>query len=454
MFRDETRLVNQDKFNYILDTFTNIYDVKRLPLQLAYGLDGRSRVQIRASSWDGEVPVKIGDVHWKQWQGQRVPLFFADAERELLTERDGQVIINYDIAATSFYFLSGVQESLCPHRDQFGRFRLCDSLQHQLGMTAVPVVNYYFDILRVAIERAYGTEVKRHECGTAAFTTCITHDIDKCHQGWLEGGLAQLKQGELFSFLKLLGLKLLGRDVWFNFDEILKILSHHKAISSFYFLASSEKYNGLLNADYDIASRRFQNVLTEIEQLGCEIGIHGSLGTHGSSEALARDISRLGRAVRGNRFHFLKFEVTRTPEVLEETGLMYDTTLAFAEESGFRNGFCFPFYLYDICKDRPTTVLEIPLNLMDTTLHHPDYLHIKPTEVGAVAEGLIREVKRFGGCFTFLWHNTHFSPYKYAGWRQAFADVVNLCQQHGSQFRTVRDVAAKFTRREGDVKSI
>jgi hypothetical protein len=42
---------------------------------------------------------------------------------------------------------------------------------------------------------------------------------------------------------------------------------------------------------------------------------------------------------------------------------------------------------------------------------------------------LTKEVKKFGGVLTVLWHNTHLSHYKYTGWRELYVRIMN----HGFQ---------------------
>ena len=439
--------MNQNKLNYIFEAFKQVYDLQGLPFEVNYGLDECSKVQVRNSgcSFTDMAAVSPEQVRWQEWRGRKIPFLFSREDCEIISEVDGNVIVNHDILAAAFYFLSGMQEYHCTNRDRFGRFRFSDSLQCQLGITVVPVVDYYFDILRTALERASGRRLKKRLWSEAAFTTCVTHDIDKCQRGWLEGGLAEARRGHFMTPFQLLYRKLSGKDVWFNFDEILSILQQHQARSTFFFLSKKGWQDGVLNADYNIANKGFAEVLARIRKSGSEVSIHGSFGTHENARRLRQDIHRIDAWVRGNRFHFLAFDVRKSPAVLEAASLTYDTTLGFSEHYGFRNGTCFPFYLYDIENDRPTGVLEIPLNLMDTTLHHADYLRVKPWQAVTAAEQVIQEIKKFGGCLTLLWHNTHFSEYKYPGWRQAFVDILTLCKEEGAEFLTGSEVATRFS---------
>lgn len=437
----------QNKSAYVLSLFRSLYALSETDIELGYDAAGSAKVQIkrgRVDYFQGQTEFDPGQIIYKLWKGVKLPFLFDYADAEILEVTDGRATVNFDIIASSFFFLSGWQEYASNHTDSYGRFPYKESLQAKCGLVGVPVVNYYFDILKTAIEAVYPCKLLPNLWPEHRFVTCLTHDIDKCQSAWFEGGLMELRHGRFASTLKLILRRLSGRDAWFNFDEILEILRHHQARSTFYFLCRRGSERGVANADYDITRKPFPEVLARIKMSGSDVGVHGSFGTHESAPELRRDIDRLECPVQGNRFHFLAFDVRKSPTVLELADLTHDTTLGFAEHYGFRNGICCPFYLYDVEKDHPTSVLEIPLNLMDTTLHHTNYLGLKPDQTDEIAAQMINEIKKFGGCFTVLWHNTHFSRYKYAGWQRAFVDVLALCKEQGATFLTTNEVAAYF----------
>lgn len=131
--------------------------------------------------------------------------------------------------------------------------------------------------------------------------------------------------------------------------------------------------------------------------------------------------------VLGNRFHFLLYQPEQTGTIIEKANLSYDSTIGFSEFPGFRNSFCFPFQPYDISNDRPYRFIEIPLNVMDGTLRKN--LHLDPSKIMTTIDPLLSEVKKFGGVLTILWHNTHFSDYKYEGWGKAYRQILTYYHQ-------------------------
>lgn len=66
--------------------------------------------------------------------------------------------------------------------------------------------------------------------------------------------------------------------------------------------------------------------------------------------------------------------------------------------------------------------MEIPLIIMEMT-----YRVYKNTPVDQILPDIISlmdEVQKFNGCLTILWHNSYFSPYKYAGWREIYESIL------------------------------
>ncbi len=437
----------KNKARYVLDLFRSIYAVPA-ELVIHYGEENRSEgVRIRPNHsgfFNSRTRLDVSKIVWKSWREQRIPFLFNREAAEVISREAGQVVINLDIVAASFFFLSGWQELVSTERDHFGRFPLAASVQAALDVVHIPVVNYYFDILKVALEQAYKIELQRQLWPDCDFAVFLSHDIDKCQSGWLEGGFSELRHGRLASAMNLLSRRITGQDDWFNFDVILDVEKQNAAHSSFYFLCQNGKRAGVQNADYDILDSKLTQSLAAIQESGCEIGLHGSFGTHNNLTRFRSDLNRLPVQAVGNRFHFLAFDMTSTPHILEDAGIKYDTTLGFADKPGFRNGICFPFNLYDVANDQPLNVVEIPLAVMDTTLQSQAYLGVSPGEAWPHIENVMAQVRNFGGCLSVLWHNTHFSDYKYTGWRQVYVDLLRHISEHGGGLMIGKDVLAEY----------
>ena len=191
-----------------------------------------------------------------------------------------------------------------------------------------------------------------------------------------------------------------------------------------------------------------------LDATGSEIAVHGSIYTPGDSPNLTIETGIIREILNqpfdsqipvGSRFHYLKWEPLITPTVLECIPHIYDATLGFAEHFGFRNSYCQPFYPFNFMWGKAVDFLEIPLNVMDATLHHPNYLQLASTEILPALAPVFAEIKRFGGVASVLWHNENFDPNNTQNGPQQFHEIMRHLQQQGAAFRTGREIWEEFT---------
>ncbi|MEO1023900.1 MAG: hypothetical protein AAFW89_15250, partial [Bacteroidota bacterium] len=402
----------QHYFDYILSTFFMIYSCELIPV-ITYGeTRGDIRIADRTSSFFQSTSPAPPYVHKKVWKSTEIPFLSTDSAtpETIIEHTESGVQIRMDIIGSAFYFLSGWQEYHSQKRDDFGRYPYQESFQYQHGYMKTPVVNYYFDILKQAIEQVTNTKVTRKLWPDDDIAISISHDIDKINGGWKEDGLHALKKGRGLEMTKLLFRRLFKKDTWENIDDILHFEKTQGIRSTFFFLPKKDKFN----ADYKL--EQVQPYFDDIERQGSEIGVHGSLGTGVHAHLLETEIKRFDRAVYGNRFHFLSAEPSAYGTLIEDSGLTYDTTMGFAEHIGFRHGYCFPFYPYDIVHQRPFSFIELPLTIMDATLRNPAYMG-GSDDVEEALEHLVREVCLFNGLLTILWHNNFYTDGKFKSWK-------------------------------------
>lgn len=387
---------------------------------------------------------------WREWRGRRLPVFFdAHPEKPLLELLPGgRALMHADLISAAFYLLSGWQEYFSGERDQHGRFPYAASVQRQYGFVAVPVVNYYFEILRAAVEHITGQKLHQRRWGAnqAPFAAFITHDVDNLHGAWRAEGKAALRKGQFARFGRLLMRRLQGRDAWNNLEEVLAETGRWGAKSTFFFLGNPRRAaNGIRNADYDLTRPRFQKRLQRLAQNGAEIAVHGSLGTAQNAPQLQQEKENLPVAALGNRFHYLSWEPRQTPQIVAAAGFAYDSTLGFAEHFGFRNSYCLPFYPFDFERGKALEFLEIPLNVMDATLHHPNYLQLEPADILPALTPMLQEMERFGGVCTVLWHNENFAPQNQKNGPQQFRELLQYLRSRNTAFVNGADILAHMS---------
>jgi hypothetical protein len=112
----------------------------------------------------------------------------------------------------------------------------------------------------------------------------------------------------------------------------------------------------------------------------------------------------LGKSDYGGRQHYLRCKVPTTWRNCEQVGLVYDSSMGYADYEGFRCGTCHPFRPFDVEQNREMKITEVPLIVMDQTLRR--YRKLSPDQAEEQIMQLAKRCKRVGGTFTLLWHNS------------------------------------------------
>ena len=428
------------KLDYVVKSFNSIYSLNKT-LTLNYGVEHQTGVRI--------VPGDIGtfftrkkeipDYSFFKWDGFKLPVLFQDKDIDsiIISNQRDKTSVEGDILISAFYFLSCWQEYICERYDSMGRFPISESLLFKLDLTQIPVVNYYFDILVKAIESITGMIVTINPKHSEGLKVGVTHDIDHCKSGSIQDGYRQIKAGEWWKGIKKIFQRFYREDIWFNFDQLLKIEEKLNITSTYYFITSNVPKDGYPNADYDLSSPQMKKILTKIYDRGHEIGIHGSIGTGYDVDKLKQEMKQFSNPIIGGRFHYLMMRIPESFTVIEKSGLCYDSSLGFAEQIGFRNGLCFPFYPYDFENEKPYNFLEFPFQMMDKTLIQPYYMGLRPEEAIQSVKKLMDEVKKFSGYFIFIWHNNTIVGFKYKEWEEVLTKILEYGVEIEALFKSI-----------------
>ncbi len=451
----ETRLA------YVLDHFRRAYPGAPA-VSVGYAA---AQPQVEIADCSGEFFTGVSPYpaapNWRDWQGQRVPFFFDNSpEKPLIVFQDNKALIAADIISAAFYLLSGWQEYFSSERDRHGRFPYAASVQKIYNFVTLPVVNYYFDVLKTAVEHVSGQQLQPRRWGSqqADFAAFISHDIDNLRSAWKAPAKAALKQDKLGLFGKLIWQHFTQPDAWDNLEDVAAAVAQYGGRSTFFILPTRRKaLNGTPNADYDLTQQLRQR-LRRLEEQGCEMGVHMPLT---GSNTMLPSISayELPFSATGCRFHYLSWEPRIAPVIVTMNPVAaadkfeYDSTLGFAEHFGFRHSYCLPFLPFDFEFSKEYYFLEIPLNVMDATLYHPDYLQLKAAEILPALAPVFAEIQRFGGVASVLWHNENFDPANTKNGPQQFHEIMSHLQQQGAAFLTGREIWQEFTSENSAVNS-
>lgn len=368
-----------------------------------------------------------------------IPILFSLSEKDkFYSIEQNNLIFHHDLLKSAFYLLSGHQELSPEYTDKFNRFPYELSVQKKLGITKIPIVNYYFDIIWQGIKEF--CEINSIELNISetkpSFKFFLTHDIDivdtyniydliyymKVFLGFTKSRLSlKLKFKKVFEYLY--NFLFTRKNPNWDFNFLRKIEKDKNFKSVFYFLPKGLKHQ---DAYYSFNEPRLIKLFNSLIKDGCEIGIHGSVRSAFNLKILKSNISALEdysvQKVVGIRQHRLLFDMNITPKLHEATNLLYDTTLGFAEHEGFRNSYCHPFKLYNFSEDKPYSTWEVPLNVMDATLFK--YRELNLDQAMDSVKEIITEVKKFNGIFTLLWHNGYFDDILHPGIKKFYLNLL------------------------------
>lgn len=426
----------KEKIKYINGNQSNLYSKSIVFSQSANGFDLNQVIEI-----------------------DKLPVLFPCSETRSFYQLDenGNLVFFHDLLKSAFYLLSGYQEyENDQSADQLGRFSFSDSLQHKLGTTDKPLVNYYFEIIIQGIElycKKHNLQIERKRL-FPSFGFLLSHDIDKVDKYDAAYFLYKIKQlvGKAPTRLsKVQNLKLgikglttyLGitkkLNPYWNFEWMREIERNHLFRSTFYFLDRGLKH---ADADYSFTDERMIKLFQFIQEEGCEVGLHGTVESISSREKMQSSYNLLKETSKtqivGIRQHRLLWKHPQTGLIQQSVGLKYDTTLGFAAREGFRNSYCYPFKLYDFQRDEMIDLWEFPLNVMDVTLFA--YQNYSYEEAYRKCKSLIAEVQRFGGIFSLLWHNSYFEEEVTPGITEFYIELLNQIKEQNPLNLTGKDL--------------
>jgi peptidoglycan/xylan/chitin deacetylase (PgdA/CDA1 family) len=222
-----------------------------------------------------------------------------------------------------------------------------------------------------------------------------------------------------------------------NFKRIMALESQYGARSTFFFMAPSARAE-----DYNYDLKDLRDEFKEILEAGFEIGLHGSIKAHDSPDVILEEKERLETAlacpVTGYRNHRLHFKLPETWEYLSSAGFRYDSTFAYPDMVGFKNGMCHPYKPYNLNAGRFVDIIEIPLVVMEGSLS--DYMQLGEDTAWKVIRDLVDIVAEKSGVITFLWHNTtldeYFAPESY----RMYVRLLEYCRQKNAWMTTMQQM--------------
>lgn len=359
-------------------------------------------------------------------RGIPVPYSDGRARKASMAERtadETEVRLHADILGSIFFLVTRYEELVVPDRDEHGRFPARASLAARSGFLDRPLADELTELLRGCLTVLWPELGDRPSRGEVV----LTHDVDLAFYaqsvGWrhlarstaadlLKRRDPALAWRRLASYVTARAGRFPRGDPFATFDELMEISEHAGLRSAFYFM--SGRTHAAMDATYDLGHPWIHAVLLHIAARSHEVGLHASYASHLDGELIRGEFDRLRTAAQcagvrqdewGGRQHFLRWENPATWRAWASAGLAYDSTVAFAEELGFRSGTARPFPVFDLIEERPLPLVERPLGVMDSTLFA--YGGITPRDALPRILEMARRSRALGGDFVLLWHNNN-----------------------------------------------
>jgi len=355
----------------------------------------------------------------------KIPVIYGNPRCE---RKDGCCKIGLDIFGSAFFMLSRYEEAVKHDRDEYDRFPAKASLAYQEDFLHRPIINEYLEILWACMKHLWpALERKSREPRIKVST-----DVDFPYSYGTKniklflnqfGGDILKRRNPLLAVQNMLNYYRVKRNDYSsdpllgNFEWMMDVNEAAGNRIAFYFI--TDNTNPLRDTYYSIHEPVIRALIRRIYERGHELGLHGSYDSYQNGERIKKEALILKSVIKqeginqssfGNRQHFLRWDVSRTPLNLAGAGLAYDSTLVFPDRPGCRCGTCFEYPLFDLINRKEVSVIERPLIVMENAVIYDEnnFLRDRDNALQDLIE--LRETcKKFSGDFTILWHNSNLS---------------------------------------------
>jgi len=345
----------------------------------------------------------------------------------LFSLMDKDSVLPFDPFAASFYLVSRYEEYLPHIRDNHNRYLASGSDAYQQGYLHKPLVNMWSLRIRDILHSWFPDLTFT----TPVFDFVPTIDVDAAY-AYKNKGVTRALGGIYKAFQykdynevrhRIRVLFRLEHDPFDTFELQMQLQAKYK-YRSIYFMLLADYGPNDKNIPYN--NRYFQSLIRYLGDYA-EIGIHPSYASSLQPSLMVMETDRLSKILKleieNSRQHFLKLSLPETYRNLINNDIVNDYSMGYAEVPGFRASICTPFPFFDLDNDSPTPLMIHPFTVMDGTLI--DYLKLTPQKATETINELIAEVKKVGGTFIPLWHNTTLNDSgEFKGWLDVYIKMV------------------------------
>jgi peptidoglycan/xylan/chitin deacetylase (PgdA/CDA1 family) len=349
-----------------------------------------------------------------------------------------------------------------PYRDQWGNWEFGFAEANADGRLWEPDVDRW-------LQQQLPEAARNRWPGGRPFAICLSHDVDLIAESVTA---RQTLRSMRLSLLDTSGLRFARPAVRFAralhqgvsrapaakaLERCVEIEQTNGITATYFFTAYPGSNGHRYDCTYDFGDRcRFRGSVATVADVmrtlageGFDIGLHGSYNSAFAEGQLARERKHLERAtglsVTSTRQHFLHWDVRTTPRLQSAAGFSLDSTVGFNRNIGFRAGTSLPFRWFDVSRDTPLDLVELPMLVHDGALLRPDALELGPELAQQTVRDFVDRVADVGGVATFVFHPNNLE-------RDAYLALFETTIAHGiardAWFASARELDAWFRDRE------
>lgn len=326
--------------------------------------------------------------------------------------------LGFDLFSAVFYFISRYEEYQDYQRDEHERFERKASVLFQKGWHLQPLLETWCQVAARLLENKW-PDIK---LPGRQFQVISSIDVDNLfayrHKGFIRTAGAALRdvlKGDWTSFrtrLKVLSGK--EKDPFDVYGELGDFCCENKiALFCFFLMRSGTKYDRSVHP----SSPAFKAVVRTLTDNYVQCGLHPSYDSKNDATVLKRELEALRQAgvspIISSRQHFLRFDIRRTPALLQSEGIAYDFTMGFATGAGFRAGTSLPFHWYNFEEEKNENLVFVPFCAMDGVWSV--YGNADTAAALRELEALAEDIRRQKGVFMSVFHERSFSDHLYPG---------------------------------------
>jgi hypothetical protein len=338
----------------------------------------------------------------------------------------------FDVFSAVFFMLSRYEEYLPFRPDKFGRFPATESLAYKKGFHESPVVEIWVEYFKQKLQEKYPELV--FKSSEYQFISTLDVDIAYAFKGRnMMGSLLHIANDMANLHKKRLQARLrtLFKNAPDPFDTYFYIERIHEqqGIEPLWFFQVGKRGN--FDKNMRPGNKAYRELIKRLSEK-YPVGVHPSYRSNQSGKRLAQEINSLqkivGHDITRSRQHYLKVSFPETYARLAMAGIKEDYSMGFADQLGFRAGTCRPFYFYDLFQENQLDLTIYPLVAMDATMKL--YLKLSPAVALQKLISLSHTIKKHGGIFMILWHNSSFSEFGgWQEWQDVYGQLLEECKR-------------------------